>query len=329
MSSLRLASAAFEATTATTSARAPTPTTRPAQRSSRRSWSSRREHDRRVLEGDGRPDPEQQPRHQQVVLEAQVVRPDVDAHDERPPARDPEGRPVDDEQAQPDEPEDREHDRRAIAGERPQVPERRRERRQALGREQAAVLAAELLARHEEPEPLERDRVVVGQGRVRGRRDRDVRVGGDADEGRGHRREEPRGAVEQLASAGPQRVGDEERGDERREQVVADAEADEQAADREVAQPPRVRPDQRAVHERAVSARWSGFTSATTADDQTVAIAPVARAVAAASHQRTPSRCAIAVSVARATATQTADRRLARHATDPIGSSSNSQAVRM
>ena len=78
---------------------------------------------------------------------------------------------------------------------------------------------------------------------------------------------------------------------------------------------------------RAMSARWSGFTSATRADAHTVATAPVARAATAASHGRTPIRCPIAVRLPSATATHTADSRLARHATEPIGSSSNSQAV--
>ena len=71
------------------------------------------------------------------------------------------------------------------------------------------------------------------------------------------------------------------------------------------------------------------MTSATTADAQTVPTAPVATAAAAAMEGRTPSRSAEFVIAASATATHTAASRLARNATDPIGSSSNSQAVRM
>ena len=70
------------------------------------------------------------------------------------------------------------------------------------------------------------------------------------------------------------------------------------------------------------------MTSATSADDQTVATAPVARAATAASHGRTPIRCPIAVRLPSATETHTADSRFARQANVPIGSSSNSQAVR-
>ena len=58
------------------------------------------------------------------------------------------------------------------------------------------------------------------------------------------------------------------------------------------------------------------------------ATAPVASAANAASHGRTPTRMPIAVRVPSANETHTADSRFARHATDPIGSSSNSQAVR-
>ena len=71
------------------------------------------------------------------------------------------------------------------------------------------------------------------------------------------------------------------------------------------------------------------MTSATSADDQTVATAPVASAAIAASHGRTPTRPPIAVRVPSATATHTADSRFARQATDPSGSSSNSHAMRM
>ncbi len=70
------------------------------------------------------------------------------------------------------------------------------------------------------------------------------------------------------------------------------------------------------------------MTSAMTAEDQTVATAPVARAATAASHGRTPTRPPIAVRVPSAIATHTADSRFARQATEPSGSSSNAHAVR-
>ena len=71
------------------------------------------------------------------------------------------------------------------------------------------------------------------------------------------------------------------------------------------------------------------MTSATTADDQTVTTAPVASAASAASTGRTPTRGPIAVSDPSATATHTADSRFARQATEPSGTSPNSQAIRM
>ena len=79
----------------------------------------------------------------------------------------------------------------------------------------------------------------------------------------------------------------------------------------------------------ATNARWSPLTSATTADPQIVPIAPVATAAATAIAGRTPRRSVVDVIAASATETHTAASRFARKATEPIGSSSNSQAVRM
>ena len=184
------------------------------------------------------------------MLEVQVVRPHVDARDERAPAREPEGRPPPEEQDEPDQPEDREHRRRPRGHQLRQIAHRRGERAEARGREQAAELAAELFAGDEEPQAVERGRVVVGQRRVGGGRDRDVRVHGEPGEPGDDGCEEPGGLLAQRVAAGPQREQDEERGDEPGQQVVAQAEAHEQPAQGEVAQPVLVGPDEGAVDEQ-------------------------------------------------------------------------------
>ena len=73
--------------------------------------------------------------------------------------------------------------------------------------------------------------------------------------------------------------------------------------------------------------RWSAFTSATVATDQTVRTAPSARAAATAMSGRMPSRKRIATLTARAAATSTAESRLARKATDSTGRSCATQPI--
>ena len=138
----------------------------------------------------------------------------------------------------------------------PRSPRAATRRSDAGRREQARVLGAELLARDQEPEGVDRHRVVVGEGRIERRRERDVEVQSGPGDCPGDRPREPSGMHAQHPSAGPQRVPDEERRDEQREQVVADAQADQEAAEAQVAGSLLVRPYERPMdkesHQRDV-----------------------------------------------------------------------------
>ncbi len=82
------------------------------------------EHPRRLLESYGYPDGEHQPRHEQVVLEPQVRRPDVDVRDEDRHAQQAEGRSPSDEHDQADQPEDRQDHGRPGDEQRPERTQR-------------------------------------------------------------------------------------------------------------------------------------------------------------------------------------------------------------
>ena len=89
--------------------------------------------------------------------------------------------------------------------------------------------------------------MVVRQGRVRGRGDRDVGVDGEPEEAGQGGRDQHQWPGDDGPTAGPQDVQDDERGDEDRQEVVAEGEPDEEPADGEVDRRRVVRPDERAM----------------------------------------------------------------------------------